>query len=304
MQNLQSLSTLMDTGSLVYCPMVGAPISVFEELTYYNFTTEEELDSLTKGQLNLRSVSNLEGIVKTYNAMRESSPNLVAALTGLFCRFARPDRIKRTVTDEPTPVPPSGAIMINGSRILMYASEKPTLEFPGEKDVEVTLEKDPVPEGNGTVESPLQVNFEYTIKNGTTTSTANILLRFPERYPGYYTPEIVYKRNDENITLKTSTDTSFPFTFSYHCSQSVKFTSGNDVKFDLKDFQVQIDAQRFGDAYDCVGFMSIPIWAGIFVTAILAIIMTWGLTMVMDIRTPDRYDDPKGKTITINASVD
>lgn len=58
----------------------------------------------------------------------------------------------------------------------------------------------------------------------------------------------------------------------------------------------------FNDAYDCVGFTTIPIWSGLFVTFILAVIMTMGLTMIMDIKTMDRFDDPKGKTIIINAS--
>lgn len=58
----------------------------------------------------------------------------------------------------------------------------------------------------------------------------------------------------------------------------------------------------FGDAYDCVGFTSAPIWSGLFVTFILALIMTFGLTMMMDIKTMDRFDDPKGKTITVNVS--
>lgn len=59
---------------------------------------------------------------------------------------------------------------------------------------------------------------------------------------------------------------------------------------------------QFSDAYDCVGFTTIPIWSGLFVTLILSIIMTMGLTMIMDIKTMDRFDDPKGKTIIINAS--
>ncbi|XP_043266875.1 uncharacterized protein [Venturia canescens] len=297
----ESLRSLMDTGSLVYRPMVETPISVFEKLPFYNLTTSENLNSLTEGQLNLHKVPNLKEIVKKYNEMKKLSPNLVAALTGASCRFARPDRIKRAVDDDPTPK--SSALKINASRILMYASSQPMLEYD-ETNINVTATKDPVPEGNGSVESPLQVNFEYSVNNGSNTWTVNILLRFLHKYTGYYTPEVLYKLNDENTTLTPSTDASFPFNFSYHCSQSVKYISGGGVKFNLKDFQVQIDAQKFGDAYDCVGFMSIPIWAGIFVTAILAIIMTWGLTMVMDIRTPDRYDDPKGKTITINASVD
>lgn len=39
-----------------------------------------------------------------------------------------------------------------------------------------------------------------------------------------------------------------------------------------------------------------------FITFMLLIILTYGITFIMDIRTMDRFDDPKGKTITINAS--
>ena len=69
-------------------------------------------------------------------------------------------------------------------------------------------------------------------------------------------------------------------------------------------FQVQpfIEERRFGAAYDCVYFFTVPIWSGLFVCAILAIILTSGLLMIMDIKTMDRFDDPKGKTITINTS--
>jgi V-type H+-transporting ATPase S1 subunit len=69
-------------------------------------------------------------------------------------------------------------------------------------------------------------------------------------------------------------------------------------------FQVQpfLEERRFGSAYDCVYFFTVPIWSGLFVCTILALILTSGLLMIMDVKTMDRFDDPKGKTITINTS--
>jgi hypothetical protein len=58
----------------------------------------------------------------------------------------------------------------------------------------------------------------------------------------------------------------------------------------------------FGDSFNCVGFFSVPIWSGLFVVFILLSITFYGIMMMMDIRTMDRFDDPKGKTITINAA--
>ncbi|CAK9807769.1 V-type proton ATPase subunit S1 [Anthophora quadrimaculata] len=107
--------------------------------------------------------------------------------------------------------------------------------------------------------------------------------------------------NDEPVktagyyTLKTAN-------YSYYTSKN---TSDNEqslttnVQLDAK--QIVNNTKTFNDAYDCVGFTTIPIWTGIFVTAILALIMIWGLAMIIDIRTMDRFDDPKGKTITISA---
>jgi len=69
-------------------------------------------------------------------------------------------------------------------------------------------------------------------------------------------------------------------------------------------FQIQpyLEERRFGPAYDCVYFFTAAIWSGIFVCAILSIIMAFGLVMIIDIKTMDLFDDPKGKTITINTS--
>lgn len=127
---------------------------------------------------------------------------------------------------------------------------------------------------------------------------------FPIKNTGYYTLDKVnYDTKGKNGVLSTKQDICFPYNFSYHCSLKTIFA--NDlVRLNIMDMQVEVDYKNavFSDAYDCVGFTSIPIWTGIFVTAILALIMIWALTMIMDIRTMDRFDDPKGKTITISSA--
>ncbi|XP_055837734.1 V-type proton ATPase subunit S1 [Episyrphus balteatus] len=59
---------------------------------------------------------------------------------------------------------------------------------------------------------------------------------------------------------------------------------------------------KFGDAWYCVGFFSSGILAGLFVVFILLGIMSVGICWMLDINTMDRFDDPKGKTITINVN--
>lgn len=141
-----------------------------------------------------------------------------------------------------------------------------------------------------------------------------LVFMFEVRTAGYYTLRTVnytYYTNantsNNEQSLTTNADIVFPFNFSYHCSQNIIFKKDSTV-LNITDLQVQLDPKQinnntraFGDAYDCVGFTTIPIWTGIFVTAILALIMIWGLSMIIDIRTMDRFDDPKGKTVTISA---
>lgn len=59
---------------------------------------------------------------------------------------------------------------------------------------------------------------------------------------------------------------------------------------------------EFSPADDAVTFFTIPILSGLFVTSLLVTIVLLGLSMIFDIKTMDQFDDPKGKTVTINAS--
>lgn len=161
-----------------------------------------------------------------------------------------------------------------------------------EKDVILTL-KFPSVENIG----PLTLEFYFEVKS-----------------VGYYTlNKINYETsNGMDGALTARRDISFPFNFSYHCSPETVFVNGTTY-LSITEMQVEVDYKNvkfddghenatFSDAYDCVGFTSIPIWTGIFVTIILGLIMIWALTMIMDIRTMDRFDDPKGKTITISSA--
>lgn len=59
---------------------------------------------------------------------------------------------------------------------------------------------------------------------------------------------------------------------------------------------------QFGRANDCVGFFSIGALAGLTVALVLTLVLAFGLALIMNISTMDRFDDPKGKTISVTAS--
>lgn len=135
-----------------------------------------------------------------------------------------------------------------------------------------------------------------------------IILRFifEEFSYGYWSLSEVNVTVGSNTFILMPKDIGAPLKFSYHCSEAVIVDEG-DTKLIINKLQVQPffeeDEERiFGDAYDCVYFFTVPIWSGLFVCTIFSLIMAFGLCMIMDIKTMDRFDDPKGKTITISVS--
>ncbi|XP_063837120.1 V-type proton ATPase subunit S1 [Ostrinia nubilalis] len=129
---------------------------------------------------------------------------------------------------------------------------------------------------------------------------------------GYWFFETVTFSQDGSEHELTATSEVYALDgFSYRCGDRITFASTNQTEYNVTfiDMKVQpffktlnASAMEFGDAFNCVGFFSVPIWSGLFVVFILLSITFYGIMMMMDIRTMDRFDDPKGKTITINAS--
>lgn len=111
----------------------------------------------------------------------------------------------------------------------------------------------------------------------------------------------------------THTHISAPNSFSFKCSSPLYFQLSKNAKKDYHSISIrglQIEAKfgdgaaltRFKPAVECVGFTSPAIWTGLFVSFLLLLILTIGITFILDIRSMDRFDDPKGKTITVIAS--
>lgn len=95
--------------------------------------------------------------------------------------------------------------------------------------------------------------------------------------------------------------------FGFHCSPTIEFKQGKNIVLRWRHLQIQPNFGTekmtvFGDSFDCVGFTSPGIWAGLFITFIMIFILTIGMCWMLDIRTMDRFDDPKGKTITVNVN--
>lgn len=95
---------------------------------------------------------------------------------------------------------------------------------------------------------------------------------------------------------------SAPMNYSYHCPNRLLFKARNhSVTLSMKGIQVQpyfTKNDTFGIAYDCVGFFTVPIWSGIFVTFILLFLLTIALTAIAEIKPPNRFESKSGAQLT------
>ena len=59
---------------------------------------------------------------------------------------------------------------------------------------------------------------------------------------------------------------------------------------------------QFSKANDCIGYFTPGIWMGLILTLLLLIILGAGMGMLADLKVMDKFDDPKGKGITVNTT--
>ncbi|KAL7988227.1 hypothetical protein Chor_007146 [Crotalus horridus] len=69
------------------------------------------------------------------------------------------------------------------------------------------------------------------------------------------------------------------------------------MRFQIQSYQ--LINETFSDASDCAGFFSPGLWMGLLTSFLLVAIFTYGLHMIMSLKTMDRFDDPKGPTISV-----
>lgn len=301
----QLLNWIVTGDSYYYFPAVESAVNVIEDLPSFSTIYGKYSNATSKVQLMYTPISSLDYVQEIYDTLKETSPNLTAILTGMVCYYGQSNRVKREANTNAT-----SPLIVITNRTLLYASEPLQLK---------------IPEVDNVIELPLSFTPDYKLYNDELvlklqfTADSDIVkhalsFRFENRSGYYYLRTVNYqnlKNSNSSVTshnLTTNTDIVFPSQFSYHCSHNIVFKENDTYFLTIKDFQVQLfndeylaKEPRFSSAYDCVGFMTIPIWTGLFVTTILSFIMIWGITMLMDIRIMDRFDDPKGKMIMVSA---
>ncbi|XP_036959021.1 V-type proton ATPase subunit S1-like [Acanthopagrus latus] len=108
-----------------------------------------------------------------------------------------------------------------------------------------------------------------------------------------------------------------PAEYSFHCQSVNSFrdallvpnsTAGNTTAWRLNfiDFQIQgfglSNGTNFSYASDCASFFTPGIWMGLLTSLLMLYIFVYGLHMIMQLNTMDRFDDPKGPSISVPQS--
>lgn len=155
---------------------------------------------------------------------------------------------------------------------------------------------------NGSLTTELEMKIELLKTGGWTVLNTSVAL----------SGQIPDKKFSDTILIPKMSKVNAPVAFSYHCSslsvqgyQNESDSKGDTVTLTFTEFQLQpfnIKKDQFSQAWDCVPFFTAGIWMGISVTIFIVAILFFGMTMLANITTQDRFDDPKGKTITVNVS--
>ncbi|XP_068132491.1 V-type proton ATPase subunit S1-like isoform X2 [Hyperolius riggenbachi] len=116
----------------------------------------------------------------------------------------------------------------------------------------------------------------------------------------------------QNASFRTTYGSS-PAEYSYHCQQIGTSSAYGETlvptnslaarwKIQIVEFQIQgfnIKNNLFSYASDCSSFFSPAIWMGLVSSVILLWILSYGIFMIMQLTTNDKFDDPKDPALSV-----
>ncbi|XP_075218977.1 V-type proton ATPase subunit S1-like [Lycorma delicatula] len=331
------LKRIVGESNLEFLPSVENPVSAFSgsELKSYGFNiaeiTGDEIKS-NSGQniiylVNLEDADSKEDrphmlnrhdqrIANLYDALKKYK-NVIYILTGRFASWTGSEeilRVRRQANDSspnantsaPTTKPAlaraSSGIVLEAENSMIYSKKPPILKIGG---VQTPLTS-PTDVFADTREKLQKAIFTFNVAE-----LGKVNLRFQfENISNYYwglSVIVLELQNSHEIKLLTTKQhISAQYDYSFHTSTPVVFSNGS-TSLTFSDLQVQPWKmsefnKRFGEAEDDTVFFTPPIWTGLIVSGLISVILLWALGMIMDIHTMDQFDDPKGKTITVNVT--
>lgn len=291
-----------------YLPSVQEPMAAFggdfEDIESVQLASDGSLSEKITPKAGSVVIVNLSGddfashdalIDALYNRLRSEFPNLLAVYTGKTPSFRYSALVHRTRRQ--TEPAPNDILQIPNTFMMYY--EKFEAGPVGGPLTAVTFSGATKEDSNSSA-TTLQINLSGP--------AADLRLNFALGQGNWQITGVTY--NNAQYFLRHRVDINQHF--SYRCNDLRYYTPDMKNEIVLTEVQLQPywktetneDFVKFGDAWNCVGFTTPGILTGLFLVFIFIFIGSYGITWMMDIRTMDRFDDPKGKTITVNTAGD
>lgn len=114
---------------------------------------------------------------------------------------------------------------------------------------------------------------------------------------------------DENIKINFNTGSLWAADgFSFSCYKLDAYSQLNEIysahlrlnRFQLQPFQ--FNSTVFADSFDCSTWFTIPTWMGFITVSLFASIISIGIYFLFEIKTMDRFENPKSKPIAVPTS--
>ncbi len=158
-------------------------------------------------------------------------------------------------------------------------------------------------------------NQYYTLRNGTLTTAGNKMygLRYLEAPYGMETPNnfsfVCTRTHFRLYDLTTLAYLKVDFYIEYLQVNCLVYYFGKSIfltKTGLDSIKMQAfyltpagANYTFGKVNYCQGYFTGGIWMAITASLLLTLILAFGISLLCNIKTMDRFDDPKGKPLTI-----
>ncbi|CAH0697241.1 unnamed protein product [Spodoptera exigua] len=192
-----------------------------------------------------------------------------------------------------------------GKSALLYSSGWPELRRTNGSTIRLST-----PVGQPTIK-PTRLYTIMVVRFVDGDSRDKITLEFSfKQSAGWWTAvgvEVKFGLETTGISLKAPAPPDAPSAVlgrSYHCSLPLVYSS-EEATLTLPDVQMQMfmdSTEKFADAFDCIGFTTVPIWSGIMVSFIMLIGLGISISMILDIKTMDRFENNRSKQLTITVS--
>ncbi|PWA31759.1 hypothetical protein CCH79_00006378 [Gambusia affinis] len=265
--------------------------------------------------------NNDEIIGKVLSSLKAKDVSYTAVYTGLQPSQAISmspllnKQVGRTLLQAPTADVKAPIIFTNASRFpcIMLWAQNLFISPPGSSGF-IDLAKE-----NASLSGSMcnSTNSELVLTYVNYTLSFTMSQRFyPVSARNWFTLDSVQVRSSgQNASFVGSHGIYAPAEYSFHCQSVSSFRDtllvpanqdSTQWKLNFVEFQIQgfglSNGTNFSYASDCAGFFTAGIWMGLISSLLMLLIFVYGLHMIMQLNTMDRFDDPKGPSISVPQS--